>query len=87
VDGAKETAGITFVTRRAGLLHLQQDAVGVTIDLNREHPLLVAAGLTMLTIGLLWLQFRRNTMRVRSLAGVSAFYAAFVLFVGIYFKA
>lgn len=52
-----------------------------------DTPLLVAAGLTMLTIALLWLQFRRNTMRVRGLAGVSAFYAMFVVFVGLYFKA
>lgn len=50
-----------------------------------DVPLLVAGGLTMLSIGLLWMRFRRGAMRVGLLAGVSAFYAIFGLVVGVYF--
>lgn len=50
-----------------------------------DTPLLVAGGLTMLSIGTLWLLFRRNAMRLPVLAGVSGFYVVFAVFVGFYF--
>ncbi len=50
-----------------------------------DTPLLVAGGLTLLSISLLWLSFRRSAMRVPLLAGVSGFYAIFAGFVGLYF--
>ncbi|RTZ42581.1 sodium:calcium antiporter [Candidimonas sp. SYP-B2681] len=50
-----------------------------------DTPLLVAGGLTLLSIGVLWLLFRRGAMRVPMLAGVSGFYLVFAGFVGLYF--
>ncbi|MGB3288498.1 MAG: sodium:calcium antiporter, partial [Burkholderiaceae bacterium] len=46
-----------------------------------DTPLLVAAGLTMLSVGLLWLGFRKGALRIQTLAGVSGFYVAFAVFV------
>lgn len=46
-----------------------------------DTPLLVAGGLTMLSVGLLWLGFRRGAMRVPMLAGASGFYVLFAVFV------
>jgi cation:H+ antiporter len=55
-------------------------AIGMTPWLL-DTPLLVAGGLTMSSVGLLWLGFRRGTMRVPMLAGVSGFYMLFAVFI------
>ncbi|GAB2897007.1 sodium:calcium antiporter [Paralcaligenes sp. KSB-10] len=52
-----------------------------------DTPLLVAAGITMLSIAFLWLQFRRGAMRVSALASVGALYLVFVVFVAVFFRA
>jgi len=52
-----------------------------------DTPLLVAGGLTMLSVGMLWLGFRRGAMRISTLAGVSGFYVLFAVFVVLRFAA
>jgi cation:H+ antiporter len=52
-----------------------------------DTPLMVAGGITMVSIALLWSQFRRGAMRVKSLAAVGFLYVLFVAFVVFYFNA
>jgi cation:H+ antiporter len=47
-----------------------------------DDTLIVAGLVTMLSIGLLWLRFRRETMNLRALSAVGGLYAVFAGYVG-----
>ncbi|MNS57098.1 Sodium/calcium exchanger protein [compost metagenome] len=52
-----------------------------------DAPLLAAGLFTMLSIGLLWLRFRRSVMTVPALSAVGGFYALFAAYLGWHFYA
>ncbi|CAB3710616.1 sodium:calcium antiporter [Achromobacter piechaudii] len=52
-----------------------------------DAPLLAAGLFTMLSIGLLWLRFRRSVMSVPALSAVGGFYALFAAYLGWHFYA
>ncbi|MCS3509017.1 MULTISPECIES: sodium:calcium antiporter [Achromobacter] len=52
-----------------------------------DAPLLAAGLFTMLSIGLLWLRFRRSVMTVPALSAVGGFYALFATYLGWHFYA
>jgi cation:H+ antiporter len=52
-----------------------------------DAPLLAAGLFTMLSIGLLWLRFRRSAMSVPALSAVGGLYAVFAGYLGWHFYA
>ncbi len=51
-----------------------------------DGPLLLAGGLTILSIILLWLKFSKRAMRLGRLSGVGALYLLFAIMIGLHFS-